>query len=82
MYIRRKLTTISISYGNYLTLKKLGSTGDSFNDVLTELLKKVRSPLQIDGVGRSDSQLAVDDSAQTTIEDGGADGYYYTKHQY
>ena len=34
-----KLTTISITYENYLILKGLGSTGDSFNDVLTQLLK-------------------------------------------
>ena len=39
-----KLTTISVSRENYLALKKLGSTGDSFNDVLTELLKKIRLP--------------------------------------
>ena len=59
-----KLTTISVSYENYLNLKKLGSTGDSFNDVLTELLKKV-SPLQTDlGVGRSLAQIAVEGSAQ------------------
>jgi predicted CopG family antitoxin len=82
MYNCHKLTTIAVSYSNYLALMKLGSTGESFNDVLTELLKKVRSPLQIDGVGRSHSQLTVDDSTQTTIEDGSADGYYSTKHQY
>ena len=34
-----KLTTISVSYENYLILKELGNTGDSFNDVLTRLLK-------------------------------------------
>jgi hypothetical protein len=34
-----KLTTISISHENYLILKGLGNTGDSFNDVLTRLLK-------------------------------------------
>jgi predicted CopG family antitoxin len=34
----RKLTTISVSHENYLILKRLGDTGDSFNDVLTRIL--------------------------------------------
>lgn len=34
----KKLTTISISQDNYLILKELGRTGDSFNDVLSRLL--------------------------------------------
>lgn len=38
-----KLTTISVSKENYLALKKLGSAGDSFNDVLTDVLKKIKS---------------------------------------
>lgn len=42
MSITRKLTTISVSWENYLALKKLGSAGDSFNDVLTEILKDGR----------------------------------------
>jgi predicted CopG family antitoxin len=33
------LTTISVSYENYQKLKKLGGAGDSFNDVITEVLK-------------------------------------------
>ena len=32
------LTTISVSQKNYLILKELGSTGDSFNDVLSRIL--------------------------------------------
>jgi hypothetical protein len=32
---------IAVSEENYLTLKKLGSAGDSFNDVVTEVLKQV-----------------------------------------
>jgi predicted CopG family antitoxin len=35
-----KLKTIAISQENYLHLKKLGGAGDSFNDVVTELLSK------------------------------------------
>jgi predicted CopG family antitoxin len=38
----RKLITISVSEENYLALKRLGSAGDSFNDVLTGILKKKR----------------------------------------
>jgi hypothetical protein len=36
------LTTISISRENYLNLMKLGTTGDSFNHVITELLSKIK----------------------------------------
>lgn len=34
-----KLTTISISKENYLILKRMGNTGDSFNDVISRMLK-------------------------------------------
>ena len=45
----RKL--IAVSEENYLALKRLGMAGDSFNDVLTQILKKVK-PLQTEpGVG-------------------------------
>ena len=43
-----KLTTIAVSTENYLALKRLGSAGDSFNDVVTEVLKKVKQPSQTD----------------------------------
>jgi predicted CopG family antitoxin len=43
-----KLTTIAVSEENYLALKRLGSAGDSFNDVVTEVLKKIKQPLQTD----------------------------------
>jgi len=36
---REKTTTIAISNENYFLLKNLGKTGDSFNDVLSKLLK-------------------------------------------
>jgi hypothetical protein len=36
-----KLTTISISYNNYLKLKKLGGAGDSFNDVISGMLRRL-----------------------------------------
>jgi predicted CopG family antitoxin len=35
------LKQIAISTENYRALKKLGGAGDSFNDVITELLKRM-----------------------------------------
>ena len=40
---RMHLTTISVSFENYQKLKKLGGAGDSFNDVITEVLKKLEN---------------------------------------
>jgi predicted CopG family antitoxin len=37
----KSLKMIAVSEENYFTLKKLGSAGDSFNDVVTEVLKQV-----------------------------------------
>lgn len=37
----KTLKMIAVSEENYLALKKLGSAGDSFNDVVTEVLKQV-----------------------------------------
>jgi predicted CopG family antitoxin len=37
----KTLQMIAVSEENYLALKKLGSAGDSFNDVVTEVLKQV-----------------------------------------
>jgi predicted CopG family antitoxin len=36
----KSLKMIAVSKENYLTLKRLGSAGDSFNDVITEILKQ------------------------------------------
>jgi predicted CopG family antitoxin len=33
------LTTIAVSYENYQALKELGRTGDTFNDVVSQLLR-------------------------------------------
>ena len=41
-----KLKLIAVSSENYLALKRLGSAGDSFNDVLTEVLRKINSAPQ------------------------------------
>ena len=35
-----KLKNIAISQENYLRLKRLGTAGDSFNDVMSELLNR------------------------------------------
>jgi predicted CopG family antitoxin len=37
--ISNKLTTIAISKENYFILKRMGQTSDSFNDVISRLLK-------------------------------------------
>jgi predicted CopG family antitoxin len=36
----KTLKHITIDEGNYLTLKRMGNAGDSFNDVISKLLKK------------------------------------------
>jgi hypothetical protein len=36
----KSLKMIAVSEENYLTLKGLGRAGDSFNDVITEMLKQ------------------------------------------
>jgi predicted CopG family antitoxin len=36
---QKNLTTISVTRDNYLLLKNLGKTGDTFNDVITRLLE-------------------------------------------
>jgi hypothetical protein len=36
----KNLKMIAVSLDNYLALKRLGSAGDSFNDVISEILKK------------------------------------------
>jgi predicted CopG family antitoxin len=42
----KSLRLIAVSSENYLALKRLGNAGDSFNDVVTEVLKKINSPQQ------------------------------------
>jgi predicted CopG family antitoxin len=36
----KTLKHITVDERNYLTLKRLGSAGDSFNDVISRLLKR------------------------------------------
>ncbi len=40
--ISNKMHTIAIDDNNYQTLRRLGSVGDSFNDVITGLIKLAR----------------------------------------
>jgi predicted CopG family antitoxin len=47
----KKLTTISISKKNYCILKKMGFTGESFNDVLDRILKNNINLLESDSRG-------------------------------
>jgi predicted CopG family antitoxin len=44
---RNGLTTIAISIANYKAMKEMGRTGDTFNDVLTKLLKEKAKPLEV-----------------------------------
>lgn len=39
-----KLRQMAVSESNYFALKRLGKAGDSFNDVITEMLKKIGLP--------------------------------------
>jgi predicted CopG family antitoxin len=53
--VSNKLKHITLSEKNYFALKNLGKAGDSFNDVVTEVLKKKNSMLQLDSeVGACD----------------------------
>jgi predicted CopG family antitoxin len=61
-----KLRQIAVSQANYLTLKRLGSTGDSFNDVLTEVLKKVKKQQNDAEVGRCDHPAGASELTATT----------------
>ena len=39
----KTLKHITVDERNYLTLKRLGNAGDSFNDVISTLLKKLNT---------------------------------------
>jgi predicted CopG family antitoxin len=44
--ISNKIHTIAIDDTNYQTLRSLGSVGDSFNDVVTRLIKIARRKVE------------------------------------
>ncbi len=54
----RKLKQIAISDENYLTLKSLGKAGDSFNDVVSDMLKILKKQQTDSGVGAPDQSVA------------------------
>jgi hypothetical protein len=56
---------IAVSEKNYLALKKLGSAGDSFNDVLTEVLKQSLQTGPSRAINSKDQSAATD---TTTLE--------------
>jgi predicted CopG family antitoxin len=53
-----KLRQITVSQENYLTLKSMGKAGDSFNDVVSGILKILKQQQTDSGVGRSYQSVA------------------------
>ena len=64
---------VAVSEENYLTLKRLGSAGDSFNDVITEVLKQRSLQTSPARATNSESQNAVITDTTTLERD-------YTEH--
>jgi predicted CopG family antitoxin len=65
---------IAVSEENYLALKKLGSAGDSFNDVITEVLKQRIPQTGLTRATNSEDQNAVVTDTITQERD-------YTEHE-
>jgi hypothetical protein len=65
-YFRRVLKTkmIAVSENNWIILRNMGHCGDSFNDVLTELLKKIT----VADLGSSPDQQSVIDINANHLE--------------
>jgi predicted CopG family antitoxin len=53
-----RLKQISISEENYFILKSYGEAGDSFNDVISEMLKTLKKQRTDSGVGAPDQSVA------------------------
>jgi predicted CopG family antitoxin len=51
MYCKYK--NIAVSQTNYQKLKRLGTAGDSFNDVITEIIKKLQNGQRLATVHQS-----------------------------
>lgn len=47
MFMSSKLRQIAIDEGNYQALKELGLAGDSFNDVISKILKKLKNETEV-----------------------------------
>jgi predicted CopG family antitoxin len=69
----KSLKMIAVSEENYITLKRLGSAGDSFNDVITEVLKQRN--LQIDPSKKTNPGKQIAATATSTLE------HDYTEHE-
>jgi predicted CopG family antitoxin len=63
-----KLKQIAISEENYILLKSLGKAGDSFNDVVTKILKLIKQQ-QTDKSDQLKNQSVVD-HRNTPLEGG------------
>jgi hypothetical protein len=61
-----RLKHIVIEEDNYAALKELGKAGDSFNDVLTEILAKVKMVPEASPKVRAQKQPPEDHRAATT----------------
>lgn len=62
----KPLRLIAVSQENYLALKRLGSAGDSFNDVISEILKKQKPLRTISQVGEPIEQSPILETKNTT----------------
>ena len=58
---------IVVNETNYRKLKGLGSAGDSFNDVITDILEKINGLQQSTGVGTP--EIAVNSKQPSIKED-------------
>ena len=70
----KSLKMIAVSEENYLILKRLGRAGDSFNDVITEILKLRSQHICLDRATDSEDQNAVTADTITSERD-------YTEHE-
>jgi predicted CopG family antitoxin len=68
----KSLKMIAVSEENYLKLKGLGRTGDSFNDVITEILKQKQQTGPTRAANSEDQNAVTADTA--TLE------HDYTEH--
>ena len=46
-FMSSKLRQIAIDEGNYQALKEFGLAGDSFNDVISKILKKLKNETEV-----------------------------------
>lgn len=61
----KKRTTISLSYKNYLGVKRMGYFGDSFDDIIGRLLENNNELLESDCPERPGDQTLVSSTTPT-----------------